>query len=448
MDAIVDRRAPDRRSDDELLAVARRALAALHGASGLAISPLRARLLRAIETLDGVHREIVERCDLARRPHKRVVSELALSRRQFYRDRRTALIALARALDNERPIVGVSPSLRDVREALLDRLRGAGAYELVARDASELAAEASGDGLIEIRLWGVASEASRYLGRVREAEELLDRAEGASVELGSGDDAFAKRLWIAVGRIALAAREAEYAQARAIFERTQAYVADERLLHGRGAILFGILLSFAGVVETDCGDWAAASDLLRRAQRLAGRAGIEVSRPGLLRLSGVLALRSSGDVGRAIEDLREALALSARLGQHGAQAHAAVHLGIALAQSSRDDAIAHLDFGLELAKRFYPGDGFAKMVVEALPATLRLHGAARAKHWLRAARDTANPGRRDALLLDLGEAQLALVGGEAEAGERADAAAERLVRLGVRAWPWQRGDRPCRSAAG
>jgi tetratricopeptide (TPR) repeat protein len=442
MDSMLGERVAHTPSDAELLAVARRALRTLAGAPDLAHKPLRARVLRAVETLEAVRQEIVVRCDLHGELHKNAISELGLSRRQFYRERREALIALGRWLSQREPIIDVSLSLRDVREALLDRLRSAGAYDLVARDASQLAGDARGDGLFEIRLWGVASEASRYLGRMQDAIELLDRAEGAQLEADDEADRLAQRLWVAAGRIAIAAREAEFDDARKVFADAEAFIGDERMLHGRGAILFSILLSLASAVEIDCGDWNAASDLLRRSRHLASRSDVEVSRPSLLRQAGLLALRGHGDPDRAIESLRESLETSVRLGQFGTRAHAAVQLGIALERIDPRAAQAHLEFGLELAQRFYPGDGFAKMVVEALPTSLRLEGGARANERLRAAQATPNLGRRDALLIDFAQARLDLMQGHAFGRERVRWASDNLARRGMRGWPGQQSERP------
>lgn len=176
------------------------------------------------------------------------------------------------------------------------------------------------------------------------------------------------------------------------------------------------------------------------------RSDVEVSRPSLLRLAGVLALRGRGEPERAIEILRESLETSVRLGQFGTRAHAAVQLGIALELSDPRAAKAHLEFGLELSQRFYPGDGFAKMVVEALPASVRLEGLARANERLRAARGSPNLGRRDALLIEFAQARLDLMQGHAFGRERVRWASNNLARRGLRGWPGQQSERSGRRA--
>ena len=147
--------------------------------------------------------DILVRCDLHAEPHKLAVAGLGLSRRQFYRERREALLALAAAIERElqrlRPI-SVSLELGDAAEAYIEALRSAGQYRTVWREARALAIRAAGEPR-EIELWIIASEAARYVCGPREVEDALDRARRAVHRLEGRARTFKHVLWNAIGEI-------------------------------------------------------------------------------------------------------------------------------------------------------------------------------------------------------------------------------------------------------
>ena len=278
----------------ELASAAGRALASLGDERELPHNPLirahapgqpydtvRAATLRALESLapagsDTTQQkqrrlyDILVRCDLHAEPHKLAIAALGLSRRQFYRERREALLALAVAIERElqrlRPI-SVSLELGDAAEAYIEALRSAGQYRTVWREARALAIRAAGEPR-EMELWIIASEAARYVGGPKEVEEALDRARRAVVRLEGRDGTFKRALWSAIGEMNRQWSDADYDGIRATFEAALRRGPDESTLQGPEAILVGIMLGYVASMECDCVPVAERpQDLYARARR-------------------------------------------------------------------------------------------------------------------------------------------------------------------------------------
>jgi hypothetical protein len=420
-------------------------LAREHG-SALQYDALRAAILRALESLapagsDAAQRkqqrlyDILVRCDLHAEPHKLAVAALGLSRRQFYRERREALVALAVAIERElqrlRPIT-VSLELGDAAEAYIEALRTAGQYRTVWREARALATRLAGEPR-ELELWIIASEAARYVCGPREVEDALDRARRAVHRLEGRDGAFKRVLWNAIGEINRQWADADYDGIRATFEAALRRGPDESTLQGPEAILVGIMLGYVASMECDCGRWERAQDLYARATTLAERGKTFTTRSSHLRLSAQLA-RAKGDKGRSIAEYRTALDNDRATGQLGLVAMSAVYYASVADDGDAERMMRFADYGLEIAERFYPGDRFARLTLESLDLILATRGVAAARSAVSRVR-RAGLGLRDTLFLELAEAKIvARSGDHAAAFERADAVAARLLQRGMSAW--------------
>ena len=105
-------------------------------------------------------REIVVRCDIGGERYNAVAKSLHVSERHVFRERRTALSAIAHRLLNElpvesEPVVTVAPVAFDVRIALSEALENGGNWQSAADVLERLAADvaaAEERGLVEIRL--------------------------------------------------------------------------------------------------------------------------------------------------------------------------------------------------------------------------------------------------------------------------------------------------------
>jgi hypothetical protein len=406
----------------------------------------RTATLRALETLAPADRpatlqkqrrgyDILVRSELRGEAKKCVIDALGLSRRQFYRERHEALLRLSAAIQAElqRTRPSTAPAgLGDAIEDFIEGLRTAGQYAAVWREASALAAHAAGESR-EVRLWIVASEAARYVGDAGAAAETLDRARRAASRLEHREGSYARALMVAVGEMHLHWAAAECERVRATFESAVRRGPDECALQSDEAILFGIMLNCAASVECDCGRWEQAQLLYARACRLAERGASSATRASHLRLSAQLA-RAQGDLRRSIAEHRMALDADRESGHLGAVAVSAVYYAAVMGKRDAAGALPYVEFGLEIARRYYPGDGLARLTLESLPLVLDAHGPAVARQALVEAR-RPRLGRRDELFLALAETKItAREGGHAVALDRARSAAEGFAHCGMSAW--------------
>ena len=379
---------------------------------------LRAAVLRALESLapassDATQQkqrrlyDILVRCDLHAEPHKLAIAALGLSRRQFYRERREALVALAIAIKRElqrlQPI-SVSLELGDAAEAYIEALRSAGQYRTVWREARALAVRAAGEPR-ELELWIIASEAARYACGPREVEDALDRARRALHRLEGRDGTFKRVLWNAIGEINRQWSDADYDGMRATFEAALRRGPDESTLQGPEAILVGIMHGYVASMECDCGRWERAQDLYARATILAERGKTFTTRSSHLRLSAQLA-RAKGDKARSIAEYRTALDNDRATGQLGLVAMSAVYYASVACEGDAERMMRFAHYGLEIAERFYPGDRFARLTLESLDLILETRGIAAARSAVSRVRRTGL-GLRDTLFLELAEAKIA-----------------------------------------
>ncbi|MFY9737673.1 MAG: hypothetical protein WAK11_01345 [Candidatus Cybelea sp.] len=105
-------------------------------------------------------REIVVRCDIRGERYRAVANSLHVSERHLFRERRTALSAIAHRLLTELPaeielVVTVAPDAFDVRVALSEALGNGGNWQAAADILERLAADVAATeerGLVEIRL--------------------------------------------------------------------------------------------------------------------------------------------------------------------------------------------------------------------------------------------------------------------------------------------------------
>jgi tetratricopeptide (TPR) repeat protein len=449
-------------TDRELAFAARHALNHVDSESALGTNPLfaragrllpyegqRATVLAALESLapidatDGAPQKqqrlhsILVRCDLRGEAHKCVIDALAVSRRQFYRERHEALVALAKAIERSlrRNPSPASTALGDAAEAIVEGLRRAGEFETVWREASALAAQ-SADAHSSVKLWIVASEAARNLGNVNRAMEAQQRAHAAAARAPQDHRQHSRRLWLAIGEMSMQWARGDCGAARDTFDQAVLAVPDERTLQGDAAILFGIMLGYAANIECDCGRWDQAHSLLSRAWRLAERGETLTTRPTLHRISGQIALRAHGDLRRAIADYHAALETDRSTGGLGSFAISATYYASALGEEEPEEALPYADYGLTIARRFYRGDRFTKLLLEAMPLLVRTRGAGLARATVADAR-TVNLELRDSLLLDLAEAKIAFYAGENRSAiEQAEAVAAQLARCDFQTWSY------------
>ncbi|HEY1653723.1 MAG TPA: hypothetical protein VGF86_01265 [Candidatus Tumulicola sp.] len=454
-------------TDGELVAAARHALAHLDDPQGLKLNAfaashadltyeaMRAAMLRALELLraagsgaaaDRARREhaILARCDLAGESHKCVAGGLGLSRRQFYRERRAALQRLGAAIAGQLEVAGsriATLDLGDAAEACIEALRSAGEHRSVFREASALATVVAGEAR-EVEAWMVAAEAARFLADGGAAVHALGRARDAT----SDRDAAWCAIWIASGEMNLQWVNGDCSGARATLDGLlRRGAVPERALHGKEAILMGITLAYAAAIELDCGRFDTARSLLARATQLTRREVTPARRQSLLRLSAVLlrlsallALHDGDDRGRSLAEQHAALDAARATGQLGNVAMSAVHYAAGLAREDGADAIRYAEYGLNLARRFYPGDRLSELTLVATPVLLRGRGVERAAEAVSDARRDGI-GKRDELFLALAETKIAVAGGgtlRRAAAERAEDLSGEFFRRGIDAWAW------------
>lgn len=417
---------------------------------GLPHDAVRAAVLRALDAMrpyrgdasDRAFRRhaIVARCDLGAESHKSVADALGLSRRQFYRERREALTqlgsAMAHAFDTARAVT-TTLDLGDAAEAYIEALRSAGENAGVWREASALAAATAGQPR-ELDAWMVASEAARFLADEAASTHALACARETRCER----EVHWRDTWIASGEMSLRWIDADCAGARAALQRRLRDTPPERALHGKEAILLGIVLANAAAIELDCGRWNDARELLARASRLTDREFTGKRHQSMLRLSSVLLRLSAlladydaGDRHRSLTEQHTALDAARATGQLGNVATSAVHYADALRFDDPQGAARYAGYGLDIARRFYPGDRLAELTLTATPALLCAGQSERARAAVAGAR-RPGIGARDGLFLDLAEVKIAIAGGAGlrAAAERADELATRLFGHGVDAW--------------
>jgi len=453
-------------TDRELVAAARHALANVENAQVLLRNPLLPRdrrlsygtarfiVLNSLQSLapasggPSAQRErrlygILVRCDLNGEVHKSVIKSMALSRRQFYRERHEALLRLAaivrqhvkNAQAQAQPTASTATivDLGDAAEAYIEALRAAGQHRLVWEEASAMARRNPGDPR-EVDFLLVASEAARFLGEAEHAQQALDLC------LATRGDSYWRSLWIASSAMSLQWVGGESAAARTTFERAVGAGPDERTLHGKEATLLGMMLSGAARLEVDCGRWDRARSLIARASNLLQNG--TAARPQSLsrlsalifRVSSQLALYADGDRPRSILSFRAALDAARASGELGNVAETAIRFAAALGPDDPQTALTYADYGLDIARRFYPGDRLSELTLTALPLLLDERGAEAAERAVSNAR-TNGLGKRDALYIDLADAKIAAhAGDDRSALERAEEASASFFRLGIDAW--------------
>lgn len=446
-----------------LAIAARDALANLDDEARLLNSPLlpsehaltyravRAIVLDALDSLDDISvgvralrrhrgREILARCDIAGREHGEVIEELALSRRQFYRDRREALIQVAQIIkqkvahDNDERVGSARSSgffdLVDAGEAYVEALRSAGQYSLVWQEAVELANQASGSRR-EADYWLVASEAARFFADAWRARKALEAARICNV------DRPWHSTWFSEAEMSLDWLDGQTAGTFNAFEAAALRGDSNRAMYGKEAVLLAYALCAAVRIELDRGGWENARTMLSRAAHLAENGSASKARSltrlisHIHRLSGLLAFYSDGDRDRAIVRLSAAVE-NARASDHlGAIAESSVYFGVVMGAAGSDDALKHADFGLSIAQRIYAGDRLAELTLEVIPLFLSERGPEAASFAVSQAR-SPDLGVRDTLFLELAELKIAVHSGRhAEAIERGKAAAGGLMNCGI-----------------
>jgi hypothetical protein len=385
---------------------------------------LRAHVLRALEFLDpgsradvaserrGRQHTILLRCDLQRKGHEEVAASLGLSRRQFYRDRRTALLAFAASLRADRvapPPVAAEP--RDVRLLYIETLRDSGKYDAVWRESVRALRELQGDPR-EAELWTVAAEAARFFGNVRKSQEAID-ALRRLVE--RGEHSHLRRATImrlAICETALDWMQADFTSGRARVDRVTQSCGDERTMHGRDATLYGILLNYGAWMALDAGDWAAAGEFTRRGERIAKRSEVAHASTFHHRLRGLLAVARNGDLSRASIELRDALAVAKTHKALAPIASASVELGLALDDAGREGGADYVRYGLAIGRDACGYDDFAVLAVKTVPVLLARATIDRALERVEGVRARSPLFRRADLLARLAESKIMLAAGK------------------------------------
>jgi tetratricopeptide (TPR) repeat protein len=453
-------------TDRELAFAARHALVNLDNARELLSSPLFPRdhtlsyetvrfvILSALESLEvdeaceaqekqRRRHAILVRCDLKGATHKSVLVDMAISRRQFYRERHEALLRLASSIQqlaakamesHTARATSLLVDLEDAAQAYIEALRAAGQHPVVVREAGALARRVTGD-TRETECLLIASESARFCGDDKSARDMLGAARLALREPSSWCT-----LWIAGGSMSVQWVAGESDDARAIYERTSRATEEEATMHGKEAVLLAIILVNAARMEADCGRWERARSLLARASRLAqngvGTKAQSLHRlsVSLSRLSALLALHADGNVARSISGYRTALEGAKLTGELGFTAETAVQYAVALADTDVTAALLYADYGLGIVRRYFPGDRLGESTLDVTPLLLKTRGTEAARGAIERAR-FPGLGVRDSLFLELAEAKVASHQGKfADVAERAHAVAENFFAHGINAW--------------
>jgi hypothetical protein len=381
---------------------------------------LRAHVLRALESLDPGSRAdvaserrgrlytILLQCDVQRIPHERTAATLGLSRRQFYRDRRAALVAFAAALREVRATaVPATTEPRDVRLLYIKTLREQGKYDLVWRESVRALAAMRGDPR-EAEVWTVASEAARFFGNARKSQEAIDALRAINERPEHPHLRRATALRTAICEASLDWMQADLSAARARVERVVCEGGDERTMYGRDVTLFGILLNLGARMALDAGDWSAAAEYTRRGERIAARSEVQHVSSFHHRLRASLALQRDGDLSRATTELHDALDIADAHNAISPIAISSVELGVALMTSDPGRAIDYIRFGLAMGRDACGFDDFATLYARTVPALLAQASTASVFEGIESLRARAPLFRRADLMTRLGEASVSL----------------------------------------
>jgi len=406
---------------------------------------LRAHVLRALERLDpgsradlaserrGRQHTILLRCDVQRKTHQAVAASLGLSRRQFYRDRRLALIAFAAALREYRGTPApVTTEPRDVRLLYIKTLRERGKYDAVWRESVRALHDLRGDPR-EAEVWTVAAEAARFFGNARKSQEAIDALRAIAERAEHPHLRRATALRTAICETALDWMQADFAKARSRVERVVRSCGDERTTYGRDATLFGILLNYGAWMAIDVGDWAAATEFTRRSERIAARSEVEYASSYLHRLRGRLALQCDGDVSRAAMELRDALDVADAHNALAPIACSSVELGLATIASEERAGLDYIRYGLAIGRDVCGYDDFAVLFINTVPAMLAHTTTESALEGVEVVRARSPLFRRADLFTRLAESAISLAAGRNEAAARSGAeVARELERASLR----------------
>jgi tetratricopeptide (TPR) repeat protein len=340
---------------------------------------LRAYVLRALEQLEPGSRgdalserrrrqyAILLRCDVQHVAHKQLMTTIGLSRRQFYRDRKTALLTFAKTLHEYRPLVELSePDTHDVHILYIETLRQRGQFDLVWRESIQALRNLRGDAR-EVELWTVAAEASRYFGNVRKSREAIDTMRAIAATSAHPHLRRASQLRIAICEAALDWMLADFTSARDHIDDTARACGDERTMYGRDATLFGILLNYGAWIAIDTGDLSSAAEYTRRSERITARSEVAHAAAVLHSLRGRIAMQRDGDVTRASTELRDALAIAKTYRALAPLATAAVELGRALLPTDETTGANYIRNGLAIARDACGFDDYAVLSMRTLP---------------------------------------------------------------------------------
>lgn len=429
MDSIARYRAARRllRDLDEEIALRENPLLGRHAAESH--DRLRARVLRAVESLDpGLAAttpserryrlyQILVLCDLNGKSHKEVAATLGISRRQFYVDRRAAFLLVADALEKqpaEPRIHGPSADALSMHLDYMQMLQEQGRFDAVCRESLSAVREMRGHAR-EVEMWNMATEASRLLGNIAQSLEAMDRMSRAAASSEHGELRRASAMRIAISDIGLQQVQGDIDAALARFDKAVEDSGNERTMYGRDATLFAILLGYGAELCIESGRWQRAEALVRRAERIIDRSEQPFANARQQRLRARIAQDVRGDFGRAALELQDALKSLQQHKQLPAIARGAVEYGVALAEIDRGEAMKYIRHGLTMAHDVCGQDQFAVLFSKAAPLLIESAGA---DVLLREAQDLRRQSRLSKhadLLLGVAEADARLARGDFEA---------------------------------
>ncbi|HEX8806215.1 MAG TPA: hypothetical protein VF741_04660 [Candidatus Aquilonibacter sp.] len=426
-------------NDRDLLSAARRLLRELDDERALRANPLlchlrkaaighdrlRAHILRALAQLDPDSRTgpesarrarqytILLRCDIERAPHKDVAATLGLSRRQFYRDRRAALLAFATNVRAPQTLMRIETETHDARLLYIETLRDRGRHDLVWRESLRALPSLKGHPR-EIEIWTVAAEAARLLGNVRKSREVIETMRAVEATSPHTYLRRATRMRIAICEIALDWIEADFTSAQRRLEEAMRACGDERTLRGRDATLFGILLYYGARLALDTGDWPVASALTQRLEHIWQRSEVIHAAAYPHQLRGLLAMQGDGDHARAVAELNNALAISQTYHAFPSLALSSAELGLAIAPIDVITADRYIRYGLAIARDACGYDDFAALAMTAMRKSLPHIGAEEALEAVEEVRTRSPLFRRADLFTRLTESTALLHAGSEE----------------------------------
>ncbi len=411
--------------------------------AGEAHDRLRARILRAVESLDpGLAAttpserrfrlyQILVRCDLIGQSHKEVAAALGISRRQFYVDRREAFLLVADALERTPLAPQIDSVSRDALSMHLDYVQilcEQGRYDAVWREALRVVRDMRGHAR-EVEVWNIAAEAARFLGNIRQALEAVEQMTRVAESSMHQDRRRASALRISISEIALQWMQGNIDGALARFDSALYESGNERTMYGRDATLFAILLGYGAELCIERGEWRRAEALIRRAERIIDRSELPYATARQQRLRARIAHEVNGDSSRSALELHDALRQLQQHKQLPAIARGAVEYGIALAGIDRGEGLKYIDYGLIMAKDVCGYDQSAVLFAKAAPLVMERFGADEALRRIEEVRGRFPLSKHADLLVDIAEADARLARGEydaaAEAGMNAFSSLER-----------------------